>query len=795
MYPSLFSLLFTGLLSAQEYAISGKVENAENEPVSFANIQLLSAVDTTLVNGSSSENNGNFTIEGVAKGSYLIKASYIENESELSPVEVNGDIVLQTIRLNNEAQVLSEVVVTYQKPKLERKVDRLVFNIENTALADSDIWDVLKRTPSVIIVNNNLTVNGSSAIGILINGRKVRLPKGDIINLLSGNSASDVEAIEVITNPPAKYGAEDAVLINIRKKKNLVAGYNGAIYNRYKQGILPKHRIGTDHYFKGEKTQFSVNYSFNHDREVVKYTDITNFFENNAIASTWTAEQENRIRRKRHNISAFFDYDFNAKNRLSLSTITIYQPEVARLYDTETMIVGDTLSGFHTINDSDQREINTSYYLDYVHILDKEGAEISFNSHYTYYDYELGQDLNTIFRSLEGNPTGRNDFTTDSDQRIDLYSIQVDYLTPLGKSANFESGLRYAGISSISTVAQQGFDRDRPGIDPTEAGNFSYDESIYAAYASYSANWDEWNLKSGLRAEYTESEGKLDINVQSNKNDYLKFFPSFSVQYKPSEKHDFNVYYRRRIKRPRYDMINPFRVFQSNFLTIEGNPDLLPGDYQYMAGGYTYKNTYTVELFYGRNKNRLGQLIFQDNDTKLLRFIQANLKKDRSFGIDFIFNKEVTNFWHSYFLASIFEDKFVFENFGTDHLVENLRTSWYLRMNNSFTFLGDKSLTADLSFVYTGPTLADNAKLDGYGSLDLLMRKTLWDKKISITMGVENILDQGNLFTTRNYLDQSGTSLRRDESRLFFLALRYKFGNTKIRDNYKSKSTDEGDRL
>ncbi|HZJ21600.1 MAG TPA: outer membrane beta-barrel family protein [Pricia sp.] len=574
-----------------------------------------------------------------------------------------------------------------------------------------------------------------------------------------------------------------------------MAGYNGAIYNRYKQGILPKHTLGTDHYFKGKSTGFSVNYSFSHDREVDKYTDITNFFENNEITSTWTAEQEYLSRKKKHNVSAFFDYDLNDKNRLSLSTITIFQPQVDRFYDTETAIVGDTLSGFNTINNSDERQVNTSYYLDFVHQLDKEGTEISINSHYTSFDYERGQDLNTVFLNLDGNPAGRNDFTTDSDQRIDLYSLQVDYLTPLGKSANFESGLRYAGITSESKVDQQGFDRDRPGIDFTEAGNFSYDESIFAAYASYSANWDKWNLKSGLRAEYTETEGKLDVNSQSTKNDYIKVFPTFSIQYTPNENHDFNAYYSRRIKRPRYAKINPFRVFQSNFSTIEGNPDLLPATLQYMAGGYTYKNSYSVELFYGRNKNRLEELIFQDNDTKFLRFIQANIMRDRSFGVDLIFNKDVTDFWYCYFLASVFEDKYVFENLGTDILVENQRVSWYVRSSNSFTFLADKSLTADLSFIYTGPGLLRNTRMDGYGSLDLLLRKTLWDKKISVSMGIEDIFNQGNQFNTRNYLDQSGSSLLRAENRLLVFGLRYKFGNTKIRDNYKSKDTDEQDRL
>lgn len=146
-------------------------------------------------------------------------------------------------------------------------------------------------------------------------------------------------------------------------KKKLVAGYNGAIYNKYVQGIFPKHTIGTDHYFKGSKTDFSINYNFAHSREVINYTDITNFFDNVEIGSTWSAEQEFRMRRKRHTVSAFFDYGLNEKSRLSLSSITILQPEVERLYDTETKIIGDPLlSRFNTLNFSKEHQENTSYY-------------------------------------------------------------------------------------------------------------------------------------------------------------------------------------------------------------------------------------------------------------------------------------------------------------------------------------------------------------------------------------------------------------------------------------------------
>ena len=137
---------------------------------------------------------------------------------------MNKDINIETLVLNS-AQQLDEVVVTQRKPVLENMADRHVFNIENTALSDNDIWSVLKRTPGVMVMNNKLLVNGSSNVNIMINGKRINLPEEDIMNLLSGNSAGNVESIEVITSPPAKYSAEGGLLINIIMKRNLVSGY------------------------------------------------------------------------------------------------------------------------------------------------------------------------------------------------------------------------------------------------------------------------------------------------------------------------------------------------------------------------------------------------------------------------------------------------------------------------------------------------------------------------------------------------------------------------------------------
>lgn len=796
----LFLLMGTwsSVILSQEYRLSGNVENTESAPIIYANVLLLKTSDSTVLKGTSTDEKGKFHLDGVMAGKYLLAASYIKNTSNYLAIEVNADTKVGTLIIDETTENLDEVVVTYQKPKLERKVDRLVFNVANTALSDGTIWDLLKHTPSVSDIQGVLTVKGSSDITVMINSRKINLPKSDIINLLSGASASSVESIEVITNPPSKYSAEGGMLIDIKMSKNLIAGYNGAIFNQYRQGVFAKHTLGTDHFFKGKKTGFSVNYSFNKDKWITRYTDITNFAENASISSVWTANQDRILRRNRHNLSAFFDYQINEKNTLNFSTINTFNPKVDRLDDSRTVIDdtdGNELSSFNTINSSNQNQMNTSFYGDWIHKLDKKGSEISVGSHYTFYDSDRGQDLQTDFLDVNGNLMGENDFTTFSSQKINLYSLQADYSGSVGKSSRFETGLRYAGIMSRNSITQQGFDRSQPGINPTEAGTFDYDESIYAAYVSFNGKWNDWRLRSGLRAEQTETMGKLDIDPTAKENSYLEFFPSFSLQYLQGEKHEYSFRYYRRITRPRYNNINPFQYFQSNNVVSEGNPDLLPSIRTRLAFGYTYDNTYTLEFIYDNNENQFSELVFQDNEANLLRFISSNLASSYSYGLDFTFNKDITNFWNSYVLATYFFKKDGFNDLSSGQLIENSIGTWIARTNQSFTLLTDKSLFVDLQFFYRSPTVSGNRRTEGISRLGLNLRKNIWDKKASLSLGVTDIFNQGNIFSTRQFLDQNNSTFTRYENRMLTFSFRYKFGNTGIKTNKKRKRVDERNRI
>ncbi|WP_140157698.1 outer membrane beta-barrel family protein [Arenibacter amylolyticus] len=791
-------LLLSTYLYSQDFKISGTVTHMEDSEISFANILLYTAVDTAFVKGSVSDEYGAFILEQIPAASYLLQASYMGNKSEFLAVDLQSDLEVGKLLVDSKAQALDAVEVIFKKPTMVQKVDRLVFNIANTALSESSLWDALNSTPTVFIMNNAITVKGEKGVQILINDKKVNLPAEDILNLLNGTSANGVKSIEVITSPPAKYDAEGGTLINIVMSKNLLAGYNGAVFNRYTQGTFPQHVLGSNHYFKGGKWETYVNYSFSRRKRLANYTDITHFMENGNITESWTSNLESIDHTKRHNASIFLDYNIDANNTLSFSSISALTPQNKGRKNSETIIQetdDPNTTGFITINDSEFTSVNTAFYLDYESKLNDKGAELSLNAHYTFYDYDKDQELDNDFYDESRSIVYENDFSTTNQQRTNLFSFQADYSTPLGEKSYLESGFKYALTSSKSHIAQEGFDRNQPGIDPTEDGTFIYDENIYAAYASIDTQWENWSFKSGLRAEYTSTLGDYSLDNQEIGNDYLELFPTVYVQYTPGEKHRFGINFKRSLIRPYFNDINPFQVFQSNNSVVEGNVNLQPSFKNSAIFSYTYNKDYTFELFYRYHKNSISLFTFQDNESKLLRFITDNIDRELAYGLDFIYRKEILRSWDTYFLSSYFYASERFMDRDATTSIDNNMWTLLVQFKNNFTFLEDSSLSANLNYTYVSPVVIGNSRQEAYNIWELAVKKNLWDKKATLSLSINDLFNQLELHNTRNYGNQHNISYYRPDSRTITVGFRYNFGNMGIKNNYKYKGTAERDRL
>src|SRR5690606_38617783 len=267
---------------------------------------------------------------------------------------------------------------------------------------------------------------------------------------------------------------------------------------------------------------------------------------------------------------------------------------------------------------------------------------------------------------------------------------------------------------------------------------FLYDETNLAAYSSYSKDWDSWSLKTGLRVEYTNTKGNSLSDNQVNKNDYLKFFPSIYLLKKTNNNDEWYLKYNRRIYRPRYNQLNPFKFYYSDNVYTEGDPKLKPQIDDVFTIGYTFKSKFTLEAYYRNENNSALEIVYQDNENNKLIYKNTNIDNSVSYGLDFTTYTKVVDRWHLYVLSSVFyyDNKFfLFDENNASY--NNEQWSVYTQIANYFTFLKDRSLEMDVSLLYISPTAEGAYVYSNRFGLDINLKKTFWNNRATVNIGIK----------------------------------------------------------
>ncbi len=797
---SYFLFLVSFSCFSQDFILSGKVYDENNLAIAYANVVLINSEDSTIITGTTTNEQGHFTIENIEANSYILKISFLGFEEYLKTIDLKNNIALETIILKEETQTLEGILIIAKRPTVKRLVDRLVFNVENSTLSDNNVLDVLKHTPGVLVHDGAITIKNSSPT-VYINDRKVHLSSNEVQQLLEGTSATNVKSIEVITNPPAKYEAEGGAVLNIITSKNIISGYNGSVFGNYKQGELAKYSFGTSHFFKTEKLNTYINFSFNPREDFRHNNESISFINNNQITSSWETDFVRRRESKNQNINANIDYDINENNSIGFSTSLLLSPRdnkktfvnsLTEVYNSNSVLD----STFNTFNRMVDETFNLAFTLDYIHKFKKEGEKILMSVHHTNYDFSSFQKVDTDYRFPDNSLIRNNKFQTFSSQEIKLYTGQIDYELPISDSEQFEAGVKVSNINSESILTHYNFENGVRVEDLQNSDTFLYDESNYAVYTSYSKDWKKWSLKSGLRVEYTGIKGNSLSSNQINNNDYVKVFPSFHVLNTINENNEIYFNYNKRIYRPRYSQLNPFKYFLNDNAYVTGDPKLKPQIDDIFKLGYTLKQKYTFELYYRHENNPTLEITFQDNDNNILKYINTNTKKSISYGLDFMTYTKIANDWNMYVLSSLYYyDNQFFALESNNELFNNKKWSVYAQLINYFTFLKDKSLKVDVSYIYLSSLFNGPSEISNRSGLDINLRKILWNRRASISIGITDVFNNQNFTQTTKYLNQNALMNSRLENRLFTFGFNYKFGNFRLQNNKKDIELKERDRL
>ena len=782
-------LLFSAPLIAQHH-ISGKVIDPQQNPVGFANVILFNAEDSTSVfQGSVTSEEGIFEFQKVAPAEYLLQVSFIGSEDFQKRIEVSGEMQLEEIRLQEMTNDLGEVAITVKNPTINREVDRLVFNVENSSLSSGSTWDILKKTPMVIVSNGNLQVR-NQGIEVYINDRKVHLTSAELKMLLESYSGESIKSIEVITNPPARYDAEGGAILNIITSKSISPGYKGNLNGSYTQAIYPKFNLGTSHYLKTDKLNLFANYSFSPRKEFKEDDNYINFRDNSGILERWETDFNRTTRSKAHNANVMLDYFIDDRNTLSLATTALLSP--GKTFDNEVLTQryspqGQLNSGFTTSSGLEEDLSNLALDLDFKHLLDEEGAQISAKAHYTRYDQDREQEVFTTYSDATNNA-----FYTDAVQDINIVTAQLDYATPWG-SSSFEAGVKASFIDSESGIDY--FNEDR-SLNDNLSDVFLYDENIYAGYLNLSKDWEQWSLQAGLRGEFTDREGISVSMEEVNRVEDFDLFPTFFLMYTANENHSFSFDYGRRIQRPRYEGLNPFRYFLNEYNYNSGNPDLKAAVSDNFNLNYTLQGQYFFDLYYRDNGPSSEVFGFQDNQARTMRNVSLNVLESISYGLDINHGRSLASWWYAYTYMSFFHEEQTFLALEDNNArVTNAIDAYYGTLGNSFTLSKDGSFTGDLSFTYISDWISGSYNLDPMTTLSVGLRKTFWNNRAELSLHLEDILDKTNTRLTSRYLNQDNSFLAQPESRYVRLGFKYNFGNFRLTDNQRDIQAAERDRL
>ena len=664
-FAPLFCLI--SLLSLDAYSqnsVKGIIIDQQQKSIPFANVILLQASDsTTVYKGTVSEEDGSFLIEAVEGNDYVLEVRFVGYENLVKKIEVKGNTNLKKLVLLESSSDLDEVTVTAKRPTISRGVDRITFNVENSVLSSGNSYEILKRTPGVIVSQGQLLIKNRPA-DVYINDNKVYLTAQELQQLLEGFSGENVKSVEVITNPPARYNAEGGSILNIITSKNLSVGYKGSVNASNTIAIKPKYSFGTSQYYKTDWLNAFASYNYNTRTDVKQDLGEINFFDPSGnVDSRWEDDFNKETKRESHSISTILDFTLSEKSKLSLSANILYTPKANSDIDGRTEIYNPQMqldSLYTTDSRLEMDGDNLLFNANYSTSLGENGSTFSAQANYIKYNNDQTQDLVTNYFSAGGNLLSNNSFYTIANQESDIYTSQLDFTsTIVGFAAEY--GVKYSGINSNSGLDFFNTTNGRNNYRSALSDKFDYNENIVAGYVSLAKDWDTWSIKAGLRGENTDVEGESQSFGIVNTQNYFQLFPTFYLMHMVGENHSFTLDYSKRITRPRFQSLNPYRYFLNENNFQAGNPNLKPGITNKIGLNYTFKNKLSFDVYWDKTDDAPSILPFQDNENRTLRSLTDNLRYEQQFSFDVAYFDYVKDWWYLYIYNSLFrfENEFV----------------------------------------------------------------------------------------------------------------------------------------
>jgi len=770
----IFLVLPLFCLAQSTFKLKGKIAS-EKLPLEWADISILNS-DGKIVDGTTSKQDGSFEIS-LKKGTYKIGISLLGFTDFEKEVFVEKDTDLGIIILKETATNLGEVVIQSKKKTVEQKTDRLVYNLENNVTTvGSDALSAINTAPGVVVQNNAITILGKGTSRVMIDGRMIELAGEELNNFLKSISASDIKNIEVISNPPAKYDAEGTGgLINIIMKKGVRDSWKNTTTLSYDQNKFGIFTLRDNFFYNKNKFRFSA--SVNGKTGYLKATDDLKMYFPDGLSHMYSSTKV-----KSENLSGklALDYDLSERTTIGFQYLNDrnnpdFKSDI-RIdnYNTQNQLDNVTLNNSFT----DKGSKNQTYNAHLITKLDSLKRKLSVDV--DYFNYSSKFDRNFIANNytpdmifVDVNQSGQN----ISNQDIDNWSFKADMEHPF-QMLNLSYGAKMSFTNSISDVVYYNTISGTPELDPSQSNRFKYTENNQAFYINGDKKINEkWNLQLGLRLENTQTNGFSETLNQETVNDYLKLFPTVYASYKKNENNTFSLNYGKRINRPRFDLLNPFKVYINSNSYSEGNPFLRPSFSDNFEFAYSYKETLRTSVFVNSVTNCYGVLFTSNPETNTQIVTRENYFKNLNYGIGESYSVTFADWWSS-------ENSLYFLGAKTEFIKDINATpsnSLQVDFSTNNTFILRKTTKLQIDFSYSTPFKSGLYEMGYMSSFDIGFKQDLFNKTMQIAFLANDIFNTSYLKDFTSVVNGVKQVYNENQSNRFIrLSVVYNFGNKKI---------------
>ena len=813
----IFSIAATPSVNAQK--INGIVTDATGKAQEFASVMLMQAKDSSLTKGAVTDIDGKFDLEGVSAGRYFINVSMVGFKNHASKiVDFDGktDLAIDKIGLQNLDTELGTVTIKSSKPIIEVKADRMVFNVENSPNATGlNALELLRKSPGVQIdKDENVLLKGKSNVIVNINGKPSQMSGRDLAAFLKGLNSADIEAIEIIANPGAKFDAAgNAGIVNIRLKKNKKIGTNGNVSAGYSQGITPKVDGALSINYRDPKWNLFSNYSYNWGTfNNTLNLDNTIKTNNPNVDNLWIQRSSSNWGSNDHNFKVGADYTVNSKSTLGfIVNGSIGTPNSNSKSYT---YIGTVKNGSKEFISKDSvlraesqgtmNNNNLNYNLNY-RLADTSGHELNVDADYGTFRNSSANFLPNIYRNgdetvLKTQRIFRNMTATN----IDILTFKLDYEQPLSilakKGEKIGVGFKVSDVKTDNDFNFFNVINNKDFQDVERTNFFTYKEQIQAVYSNYNAQFGKWGVQLGLRGERTLSKGDLKTKQLKSYKDvdtsYFNVFPSAAFSYQLSAKHAFNLTYRYSLDRPSYQDLNPFENRIDELTYEKGNTTLRPQYTNTVELGYTFMGFANLGFSFADTKDFFAQYTDQNVSNGVTTFFitKANLANRKMFGINLSSPLPIKSWWNG-FLNLGYNRTLLTANLGEGKDVDLKADGANMYLQNTFT-LG-KDWSAELSGWANFGGIWGNFISGTQGMMDFGITKKIWDGDGTIRFSFSDVLKTAgwNAYTQLGNLRMDGNGTW--EGQQAKINFTYRFGNKNVQGARERKTglDDEKNRV